>query len=85
MISILLCLLCTLPTLPAHLVGIPAVVADHLRAFVRDVLGDGGQEIGGGEAGGKKDKLQKQFYTGSIGEHCLEPKGPGLFIVRIRW
>ena len=35
--------------LAAHLVGIPAVVADHLRAFVRDVLGDGGLEIGGGE------------------------------------
>ena len=35
--------------LAAHLVGIPVVVADHLRAFVGDVLGDGGQEIGGGE------------------------------------
>ena len=35
--------------LAAHLVGIPAVVAEHLRAFVRDVLGDGGQEISGGE------------------------------------
>ena len=32
-----------------HLVGIPAVIADHLRAFVGDVLGDGGQKIGGGE------------------------------------
>ena len=33
--------------LTTHLVGIPAVVTDHLRAFVGDVLGDGGQEIGG--------------------------------------
>jgi hypothetical protein len=24
-----------------HLVGMPAVVADHLRAFIGDVLGDG--------------------------------------------
>jgi hypothetical protein len=33
----------------AHLVAVPAVVADHLRALVRDMLGDGGQEVGGGE------------------------------------
>jgi hypothetical protein len=33
----------------AHLVAIPAVVADHLDALVRDMLGDGGQEVGGGE------------------------------------
>ena len=26
-----------------------AVVADHLRALVRDMLGGGGQEVGGGE------------------------------------
>ena len=32
-----------------HFVGIPAVVADHLRPFVGDVLGDGRQEISGGE------------------------------------
>ena len=32
-----------------HLVAVPAVVADHLRAFVRDMLRDGGQEVGGGE------------------------------------
>ena len=33
----------------AHFVGVPAVVADHLRAFVGDVLGDGGQKVGGGK------------------------------------
>ena len=33
----------------AHLVAVPAVVADHLYALVRDMLGDGGQEVGGGE------------------------------------
>ena len=33
----------------AHLVAVAAVVADHLRALVRDMLGDGGQEVGGGE------------------------------------
>jgi hypothetical protein len=33
----------------AHPVRVPAVVAHHLDAFVGDVLGDGGQEIGGGE------------------------------------
>ena len=33
----------------AHFVGVPAVVADHLGALVGDVLGDGGEEVGGGE------------------------------------
>jgi len=33
----------------AHFVGVPAVVADHLRPFVRDVLGDSGQKVSGGE------------------------------------
>ena len=33
----------------SHLVAVPAVVADHLCPLVRDVLGDGGQEVGGGE------------------------------------
>ena len=33
--------------LAAHFVGIPAVVTDHLRAFVRDVLGDGGERRSG--------------------------------------
>ena len=33
----------------AHLVAVPAIVADHLRALVRDMLRDGGQEVGGGE------------------------------------
>jgi len=28
-----------------HLVGVPAVVADELEAFVRDVLGDAGDEV----------------------------------------
>ena len=35
--------------LTAHLVGIPPVVADHLRTLLGDVLGDGGQEIRGSE------------------------------------
>ena len=35
--------------LAAHFVGVPAVVADHLSAFVGDMLGDGGQEVHGGE------------------------------------
>ncbi len=35
--------------LAAHLVGIPAVIADKLEAFVRDVLGDGGDELARGE------------------------------------
>ena len=33
----------------AHLIAVPAVVADHLRALVRDMLGDGSQKVGGGE------------------------------------
>ena len=32
-----------------HLVAVPAVVAGHLRALVRDMLRDGGQEVGCGE------------------------------------
>ena len=33
----------------AHLVAVSAIVADHLGALVGDMLGDGGQEVGGGE------------------------------------
>src|ERR1039458_3044113 len=33
----------------AHFVAVPAVVTDHLRALVRYMLRDGGQEVGGGE------------------------------------
>ena len=35
--------------LPAHLVGVPAVVADQLEVLVGDVLGDGGDEVGRAE------------------------------------
>ena len=34
---------------PAHLVAVPAIISDHLSAFIRDMLRDGGQEVGGGE------------------------------------
>jgi hypothetical protein len=27
-------------TLPAHLVGVPPVIPDHLRTFIRNVLGE---------------------------------------------
>ena len=36
-------------TLAAHLIAIPAVVADQLKALVGDVLGDGGDKVAGGE------------------------------------
>ena len=32
-------------TLPAHLVGVPPVIPDHLRTFIRNVLGDSGEKI----------------------------------------
>ena len=38
-------LLCTLPALPAHLVGVPAVVTHHLKALIRNVLRDCRDEI----------------------------------------
>ena len=38
-------LLCTLPALTAHLVGIPAVVTHHLKALIRNVLRDRRDEI----------------------------------------
>ena len=38
--GLLLCLLCTLPALAAHLVGVPAVVTHHLKALVWNVLRD---------------------------------------------
>ena len=38
-------LLCTLPALPAHLVGIPAVVTHHLKALIWNVLRDCRDEI----------------------------------------
>jgi len=40
-----LCLLCTLPALPAHLIGIPAVVTHHLKALVWNVLRDRRDQI----------------------------------------
>ncbi|PHX77144.1 MAG: hypothetical protein CK544_05670 [Planctomycetaceae bacterium] len=38
--GLLLCLLCTLPTLAAHLVGVPAIVTHHLEALVWNGLHD---------------------------------------------
>ena len=35
----------TFVALAAHLVGVPAIVAGELEALVRDVLGDGGDEV----------------------------------------
>lgn len=32
-------------TLAAHLVGVPPVIPDHLRTFIRNVLGDSGEKI----------------------------------------
>ena len=43
--GLLLCLLCTLPALTAHLVGIPAVVTHHLKALIWNVLRDRCDEI----------------------------------------
>ena len=43
--GLLLCLLCTLPTLTAHLVGVPAVVTHYLKALVWNVLRDRRDEI----------------------------------------
>ncbi len=45
----LLFLLGALPSLPSHLIGIPAVVAHELKTLVGNMLGDGGDEIAGGE------------------------------------
>ena len=36
-------------SLPAHLVGVPPVVTDQLEVLVGDMLGDGGDEVGGAE------------------------------------
>jgi len=38
-----------LVSLPAHLAGIPAIIAHKLEAFVGNVLGDSGYEIAEGE------------------------------------
>ena len=43
--GLLLRLLCTLPALAAHLVGVPAVVTHHLKALIRNVLRDRCDEI----------------------------------------
>ena len=42
--GLLLCLLCTLPALTAHLVGVPAVATHHLKALVWNVLRDGDED-----------------------------------------
>ena len=38
-------LLCTLPALPAHLVGVLAVVTHHLKALIRNVLRNGDEYL----------------------------------------
>ena len=43
--GLLLCLLCTFPALPAHLVGISAVVTHHLKALVGNVLRNGDEYL----------------------------------------
>ena len=43
--GLLLCLLRTLPALPTHLVGIPAVVTHHLKALVGNVLRNGDEYL----------------------------------------
>ena len=35
--------------LPAHFIGVPAIVAHELKMFIWDVLGDGGDKLAGGE------------------------------------
>ena len=43
--GLLLCLLCTLSALPAHLFGVLAVVTHHLKALIKNVLRDRCDEI----------------------------------------
>ena len=41
----------------SHFVAVPTVVADHLRALVRDVRGDGGHLVPAGvERGGRPNR-----------------------------
>ena len=45
----------------------PPVAADHLRALLREMPGDGGQKVGGGE-----DLKEPGFSAGAGGQppHC---------------
>ena len=54
----------------AHLVAVPSKVTDHLRALVRDTLGDGGQEVGGGE---DLESLTDQFTVLAEDHARVEP------------
>ena len=61
-----------LTSLAAHLVGVPAVVADELEALVGDVLGDGGDEWQTGDwrlqtAGKGKIRTYGAVENGAVG------------------
>ena len=66
--GLLLCLLCTLPALAAHLVGIPAVITHHLKALVWNVLRDRCDKITRAEH--LKVALDLRVHSRSIENFC---------------
>ena len=74
---------CLVEVLAAQLVRVPAVVADELKAFIRDVLGDAGDEVGRAEH--FKIALDLRVHpragndrvAGSVGLHFLDREWVG--------
>ena len=66
-----------LEPLSAHLIGIPVVVAHELEAFVRDVLGDAGDEVARAEP--FKIALDLRVHPGAVNDRV--PAAIGLHFI----
>ena len=66
-----------LEPLAAHLVGIPSVIAHELKAFVRDVLGDAGDEVARAEH--FKIALDLRVHPGAVNDRV--PGAVGLHFI----
>ncbi len=61
--------------LAAHLIGIPSIIAHELKALIRDVLGDGGDKITGGEE--LKIPVDLRIHPGAVDDRAFAVDGVG--------
>ena len=61
---------CPFVPLAAHLVAVPPVISDKLKALVRDVLGDGSDEVTGGISFQLQGTIQNHEALAQIGILC---------------
>ena len=67
-----------LEPLATHLIGIPSVIAHELEPFVRDVLGDAGDEVAGAKLFkialdlGVYPRAVNDLVPGAVGRHFID-------------